>query len=414
PGASSNVDVGMLRAEGIPDAGGNLLPRDIEDGSAMLGPAAAQQPGPDGKIKIPASGPAEMQVVVNTGVFNPVTATCCSQCMYCCFYTCPVIESLLVGVGNSGSSDMTVEDCCGILDDVTFAASWSSGNVNVLSSAGVGSFSGVEVGSARMNASANLESQSASGPYCAAGCKKGPIGGGNNGQVAPVITSISPDAIWVGAALHVTINGRGFGTSPTVNLPSGFTLSGASYSDTSISGMLAISTSAGLGNSTITVTNQLPSNGYNFVADYPVDMIVLSDTTLNCMGCAITEQRNVEYQVKMFSGADGSYINLEENATTANWTCSVPATADTSACTDKDANADSNGIFTDGWSVNTDSANPSGCGWDMTADHWEWCTLDKAFGTLNGHIGQFTITIDGVTSTLQNKNGLTPGTVIKP
>lgn len=180
PGASASVDVGTLRMEGVPDAGGQFIPPDVEDGSAMLTPAAAATPGADGKIKQPASGPAEMEVVVNAGIFNPVTATCCSQCMYCCFYTCPIVSSFLVALGNNGSSEMTVEDCCGILNDVSASASWGSGNPSVLSSQGQGSFHAAAVGVSFVSASANLESASASGPYCPVGCKKGPIGGGSD------------------------------------------------------------------------------------------------------------------------------------------------------------------------------------------------------------------------------------------
>ncbi len=41
PGASTMIDVGMLRRGGMPDASGNLLPPGVEDGSAMLEPAGA-------------------------------------------------------------------------------------------------------------------------------------------------------------------------------------------------------------------------------------------------------------------------------------------------------------------------------------------------------------------------------------
>lgn len=176
-GASSTVDVGMLRMEGIPDAGGNLLPPEVEDGSAMLEPGAALKPGPDGKIHLPASGPAEMEVVVNDGVYNPVTATCCNACVYCCFYTCPQVASLLAGVGDSGNSSMTVEDCCGFQNYVTSMATWASEDTSIASSIGGGQFKGIAVGSTFANASVSMETHSASGPYCTGGCKKGPLTG---------------------------------------------------------------------------------------------------------------------------------------------------------------------------------------------------------------------------------------------
>ncbi|MGH9478108.1 MAG: hypothetical protein ACRD1A_02670, partial [Terriglobales bacterium] len=74
-------------------------------------------------------------------------------------------------------------------------------------------------------------------------------------------------------------------------------------------------------------------------------------------------------------------------------------------------NANSNGLFEDDWTVGTDAATPSGCGFSVT-DHWQWCELapNKTFATLNGFTHQLAIEINSVTSPAQ----MAPGTVIRP
>ncbi len=183
PGASATVDLGMLRQEGMPDPSGNLLPPEVEDGSAMLEPAAVLQPDKNGIIKLPASGPAQMRVAVSVGIFNAQAATCCSQCMYCCFYTCPGVTSGLAPFGGGFFSTITAEDCCGLEDDFTANASWISYNTSILTSQGQGSFDAAGLGETTIAATFTAESQSASGPYCAGGCLQGDMGGSSYGTV---------------------------------------------------------------------------------------------------------------------------------------------------------------------------------------------------------------------------------------
>jgi hypothetical protein len=190
PGASTMVDIGMLRQEGMPDASGNLLPPEVADGSAMVEPAAAGVPGKNGMIEVPASGPAQMQVAVSVGVFNPQTATCCGMCIYCCFYTNPEVASLIAAVGANAATTFCMEDCCGIVEDLTYSATWTSGDSSILGSDGGGSFTGAGAGSCEMTAEVYLESHQASGPYCTGGCKSAYQGGSNQGTVNPVVTNV--------------------------------------------------------------------------------------------------------------------------------------------------------------------------------------------------------------------------------
>ncbi len=190
PGAAAMVDIGMLRQEGTPDPSGKLLPPEVQDGSAMLEPAAAAQPGPNGKIMQPASGPAQMQVAVNAGIFNPATATCCSQCGYCCFYSCPLVTSASADIGNTLESYFTLEDCCGVENDFSLSASWVSGNTAILTSEGLGQFNTVGAGDTSVFATVAAQNQAASGSYCASGCLDGNFSASNQATVQPVVTSV--------------------------------------------------------------------------------------------------------------------------------------------------------------------------------------------------------------------------------
>ncbi len=267
PGASATVDLGMLRQEGMPDPSGNLLPPEVEDGSAMLEPAAALQPDKNGEIKLPASGPAQMRVAVSVGIFNAQTATCCSQCMWCCFYTCPGVASGLAPVGSGFSSSITAEDCCGFEDDFTANASWISYNTSILTSQGQGSFDAVGLGETTIAATFTAESQSASGPYCAGGCLQGDMGGSSYGTAAPVIscnTSGCPQVWWFGGQAP-----SGYATQITLSATAGSTYSwtidsgGAEINTSSLSGstLAVISTGASFSHSAGAVSISVTVNG---------------------------------------------------------------------------------------------------------------------------------------------------------
>jgi hypothetical protein len=187
PGAAAAIDVGMLRQQGLADPSGNLLPPEVEDGGAMLEPAAAGKPGKDGVIKVPASGPAKMEVAVSMGIFNAQTATCCTCCTSRCVYTCPAVEDGLgyVGVGQTLAATMTAEDCCGYIEDFTDAATWSDNNGAVLASRGSGAFNALAVGSATLTAEAYLVAGSGT---CNGKCRSILAAPTAQAEATPVIT----------------------------------------------------------------------------------------------------------------------------------------------------------------------------------------------------------------------------------
>jgi len=89
--------------------------------------------------------------------------------------------------------------------------------------------------------------------------------------VRPKITSLSPTRGLIGRAIDVTINGRGFGTNPTVNVAgTGITVTITSKTNTQINTSFAIASNAGAGNHGVTVTSRgQTSNTVNFFVQVP-------------------------------------------------------------------------------------------------------------------------------------------------
>jgi hypothetical protein len=220
--------------------------------------------------------------------------------------------------------------------------------------------------------------------------------------VTPVITSINPGSLLVGGTAAVTIGGAGFGGSPSVNLPGGFTATVESASDSTIVLSLAIAPSAVLGDSSISVTaGGQTSNGENFVADYPTHVLVQTDLTEHCGGCSTTVQRIVTYQAVTFAGQPAAGIELGEVPTLGTWSCVSPAQGNQSvnylSCPSA-TYTDSNGEFSDTWGFTSDDVAPGGCGVQVTSDHYEWCLPNKTFATLGGEITATAVTMNGYTN----------------
>jgi hypothetical protein len=117
----------------------------------------------------------------------------------------------------------------------------------------------------------------------------------NRGQVqvtqpGPRITGISPDTIQIGASnVSVTIDGSGFGSSPAVNLPQGFTPAGQGGSDTRIVVLVNVNADAQIGANSVTVTvNNITSN--------PGTITVKSDVSMK-----------LQVQGPVVISADGKY-----------------------------------------------------------------------------------------------------------
>jgi hypothetical protein len=94
----------------------------------------------------------------------------------------------------------------------------------------------------------------------------------------PTVSSISPNSVLVGASnVSITISGSGFGSSPTVNLPQGFTNGGQTPSadGTSIAVVVSVGTNVQRGANSITVTTGAGTSNPGTITVNPVVAMAL-------------------------------------------------------------------------------------------------------------------------------------------
>lgn len=253
----------------------------------------------------------------------------------------------------------------------------------------------------------------------------------------PSITGISPNPPWqAGQSYNYTISGSAFGTNPTIQIqwPDGSTYYGSCSGqscDGSISGSLTVPSDA-QGTATATVTSNgyngqgflgsdpPASNGYSIEVDpsatgVPTYMKILTDTTVKCNGCNSTVLRKFTYQVMVgagepWSGPTGTGGAMCETNTVTNWNCTQSAVVATSACSNPqlfvwtDPNGNMPGF--DGWSLNSDSFTPVGCGYN-TADTWNALAGSQvAVGKMTGYLHTDSISVNGDASTLSQQGKL--------
>jgi hypothetical protein len=228
-------------------------------------------------------------------------------------------------------------------------------------------------------------------------------------NVKPTITSFDPNPIMIGSTNQsLTINGSGFGTSPTVSLPSGFTSSGQGSTDTKIvlTGV-SVAYSATVGNNNVTVTaSGQTSPAAALGVDGPYHLIVEGDITFLCSGCNTTVERDVTYQIQNFSGSNAGVTWMGEDFNNGSSSCTPSNTGSPTTCS-QNFQSLGTGIFIDQWSMSSDAYQPSGCGFTVNYDHWQWCrhSAPQTLGTLTGYIHTDHIKINGVLSPAQIPSG---------
>lgn len=96
-------------------------------------------------------------------------------------------------------------------------------------------------------------------------------------RVRPKITSLTPSRAMIGSTTNVSIQGRGFGSNPTVVIGgTGVTYSGSSGSTTQLSGSFNIAVNGTQGNHTVQVSNKgQTSNSVNFFVQIPSKIVPL-------------------------------------------------------------------------------------------------------------------------------------------
>ena len=238
---------------------------------------------------------------------------------------------------------------------------------------------------------------------------------------SPNISSISPDTVQVGSTgVQLTIAGTCFGSSPTVNLPSGVTLlSGQSSTNSTIIVSINVSVSAPIGANSITVSTKVAGGGKQtsnqaaFTLDGPFYMVVQNDVIGTCSGCTKTVARKTTYQVTNFSGSNSGAVNIGEppgSQVASGWNCKQTEPTDiTQPCP---YTTNSVGVFIDQWSLLSDSFTPVGCGWNSN-DHWTWCPTGHSIGHLQGYLHTNSVSIQGSVMPPQS-NHMADGLVINP
>jgi len=399
PMETKAVKINEIVEKQIPDAKGTVLSKDLLTGQVAWWTHRAAW----GKGRLMVSQP-------ETGMARSFS---CGNCSELCYYIdLSPDSSASFGVFGFGTlGDASTQQClgeCGTCSGtpqgpVSEFFTWRSSNTSIATpSSGqhssMATFQGVSPGLANGNVVAQDSGCTARGT--------GPI------TVTPMITSIAPNPIMIGSTNQtLTIEGSGFGTSPTAILPAGFTSSGQGSTPNQIvlTGV-SVAYSATVGNNNVTVTaNGPPSPAATLVVDGPYHMIVESDSTFTCSGCATTVQRNVTYQVQNFSGANAGTTWVGESGSDGASSC-TPNTLPTETACSQNFQTLATGVFTDEWTLNSDAYKPAGCGFTVNYDHWQWCQHSAAqtLGTLMGYIHTDKIEINGVVS----PNHMPTGTVV--
>jgi hypothetical protein len=234
----------------------------------------------------------------------------------------------------------------------------------------------------------------------------------------PVITSITPSTVMVGTeSVQVTILGSGFGSSPTVNLPSGVTSSGQTSSNSQIVLTLVVGYVTPTSSAQVTVTNSSDNNTSkpaNIILNGPVSATVQTDILGQTPDG--TPMRATTYKVLNLDSSIAASIPISEDYKNSGWNCTnaTQPIIQTTTC-DGGTLTQSDGQFTDYWSYWGTYYTPANCG-DNVTDQWQWCspsgpTTGITFMTLNGWVHTTSSNINGF---VNPPTGIPAGTVFKP
>ena|GEM_PF-3364270 len=395
PGDQMWVNLASLIRDRVPDRKGNVLPADLASGTYDV-----QQIDSAGRsLSLPG-----LAVDQTWGYqIAPPYPICCSD--EDPSWDPDTFDLFVTEVGQASLE--AVNSCSGTLFDLSPSIfTWASDNTSVaivsqqkVEAVGVGTTTGTATG----------DISEGVGGYCALR----PVQLNTSITVPPQISSFDPNPIMIGTSPpngNLTINGSGFGTSPTVSLPTGITFTGQGSTDSQIilTGV-SIALSATVGNNNVTVTaNSVKSAPAALTIDGPYRMVVQSDVTNHCSGCTTTVERDVTYQIQNFSGSNAGTTSICETPTFSGWSCTQAESHQYRNCSSP-TTTDSSGVFTDAWTMSSDAYTPAGCGFSIV-DHWDWAAHNPVqdLGTLTGYVHTNQVSINGVVS----PNQIPSGTVI--
>jgi len=403
------IDLRKLRDAQVPDFKKNLIPASATDGSVSWN-----------RIDNVAVMGRLMVINRQQGMASNYDCLSCScPLSYMPYLDCVSPASCNLGVGGTlGLILYAGYESCNALDyffDVNGSDSWTSQYPNIAS---VNSSSGTVTG--QSGGTTSVTGQYSDYIYVwnpvTYSCNASPGSGGGSGpcDVVPEITSISPTYAMVGSSnVQITINGTGFATNATVNLPSGFTASsgctpGNSVSSTKIVTCVNISVNRAIQAVSFSVTNNPGnSNSVAFTADGPVTLAVVSDNWSS-------NTRQITYSVATLAGQEIPGISIGEVVTTSGCNCTggcpglsfdlCGGTLTTSLQSD----------IPDSWTFPSGSS-PVGCGLNIV-DHWQWCgtgapTAGWTIGSPSGYIHTNASSISGY---VMPGNPMPAGLVIAP
>ncbi|MGH9682811.1 MAG: hypothetical protein ACRD4S_04270 [Candidatus Acidiferrales bacterium] len=160
PGEQQMLDVGQLIEMHQPDADGNFIPFDVQQGSARFeGAQGLDQP---------------VHIALASGIFNVQTATCGPPCTICVTTTEAIIDPspVLTPVGGSKQATFSLEMSDGTQVDKTSTAHWLS-KTTTIATVSAGLVKGVSVGSDVITAEVEGPSEGEA-PECPKTCPIGP------------------------------------------------------------------------------------------------------------------------------------------------------------------------------------------------------------------------------------------------
>lgn len=381
PGDQMWVNLAELIRQHVPDRNGTFLPVDV---SAVTYDLQDLTPGAH-------------SLIVNSLAVNSVTGRAVPNCPQCCpFYDIAFSpQDLFLQIQQQYPLLIDGLDGCNnsIYDLDPYFQNWSPSNTSIVTVTSNGQAQAVGVGTTPVLATGSVPEP---GPC---GCSYSFKEPQTQISVRPVITSFNPTFLNAGDnQKSLTINGRGFGSSPTVQLPSGVTLDSTNQttaSDNQIQfSAVNVAPSAYIGINSMTVTaNGQQSDPALFTIDGPDHMIVKGDV-LGSIGPNVS--RVVTFQImNEFSGTPVFVIPIGEVPSRSGWTCNQSEPGIITTPCSQGVDTDTNGMFQDEWDIGSGSYTPAGCGWNFTT-HWQWCSAPKWVGTLTGSSHTDAVSENGV------------------
>jgi hypothetical protein len=267
-GETISYDVRKIRDEQIPDSRGRVIPLNVSSGQVHWSANG------DGMM----IGRSEQADLVRGISSNYACMNCCEDSPYA---DTQRVTPGSATVDSETSYLFTAEeqyvDCYGNYSEFTVVtdATWSSSDTNVATVESLnGNVTGAAPGTATITASWHEYVYHYSPATQSCVPHQNNYGKSTTITVTPHIDDIQPALGPIGSSVGISIGGKGFGNSPTVNVAgSGVSTSVQDHTDVSISVTLTISSDAAGGNHGVTVAvNGKQSNSVDFYVQIPTKL----------------------------------------------------------------------------------------------------------------------------------------------